>query len=108
MDLNVYIPPSNDDTYDQEVFQHFLQRNQVTSVSNPEYQPVSSPHYSQLMPVSSTFGKYQFSFFHIIIAICTNTKEQKFYIFANILHFCLIFFRCTASRNITGYRNSCI
>ena len=57
MDLNVYIPPSDDDTYDQEVFQHFLQRNQVTSVSNPDYQPVSSPHYSQLAPVFSTFGK---------------------------------------------------
>ena len=35
-------------TYDQEVFQHFLQRNQVTSVSNPHYHPVSSPQYSQL------------------------------------------------------------
>ena len=57
MDLNVYIPPSNDDTYDQEVFQHFLQRNQVTSVSNPHYHPVSSPQYSQLVPVSSTFRK---------------------------------------------------
>ena len=37
MNFNSYIPPSDDNTYDQEVFQHFLQRNQVTSVSNPEY-----------------------------------------------------------------------
>ena len=59
MNFNSYIPPSDDDTYDQEVFQHFLQRNQVTSVSNPEYEPVPSPRYSQLVPLqlSSTFGK---------------------------------------------------
>ena len=60
MNDNCYIPPSDDDTYDQEVFQHFLQRNQVTSFSNAEYQPVSSTAlYSQLAPVqlSSTCGK---------------------------------------------------
>ena len=60
MSDNCYIPPSDDDTYDQEVFQHFLQRNQVTSVSNAEYRPVSSTAlYSQLMPVqlSSPCGK---------------------------------------------------
>ena len=59
INFNSYIPPSDDDTYDQEVFQHFLQRNQVTTVSSPEYEPVPSPRYSQLVPlqVSSTFGK---------------------------------------------------
>ena len=56
----MYIPPSDDNTYDQEVFKNFLQRNQVTSVSNAEYQPVSSTAlYSQLTPVqlSLTRGK---------------------------------------------------
>ena len=60
MSDNCYIPLSDDDTYDQEVFQHFLQRNQVTSVSNAESQPVSSTAlYSQLVPVqlSSPRGK---------------------------------------------------
>ena len=42
MDLNMYIPPSDEDTDDQENFQLFLQKNRTTPISNPEYQPAST------------------------------------------------------------------
>ena len=38
----LYIPPSDDDSSDNEVFQHLLQHNKVQRVSTPEYEPQSS------------------------------------------------------------------
>ena len=70
MDLNMYIPPSNEDTDDQENFQLFLQKNRTTPISNPEYQPAStSAVYLQLAPIQipSTSCKYNS---HIHILLC--------------------------------------
>ena len=52
MDLNMYIPPSDEDTDDQENFQLFLQKNTATPVSNPEYQPgfIHNSHQFKLRP----------------------------------------------------------
>ena len=76
----MYVPPSDEDSSDDEVFQHFLQGNQVTSVSNAEYKPVSSDAvYSQLAPVhlSSTCGKRNFHFIsHICIAYLVRKNEN--------------------------------
>ena len=38
----LYIPPSDDDSSDNEVFQHLLQHNKVQRVLTPEYEPQSS------------------------------------------------------------------
>ena len=47
----LYIPPSDDDSSDNEVFQHFLELNKIQRVTNPKYQPVSSNWvYSELVP----------------------------------------------------------
>ena len=76
MDLDMCIPPSDDDTNYQELFQLFLQRNTAPPVSNPEYQPVSSTAvYSQLVPIqtASTSCKYN-SHIHIILSQFTNKK----------------------------------
>ena len=35
----LYIPPSDDDSSDNEVFQHLLQHNKIQRVSTPEYEP---------------------------------------------------------------------
>ena len=47
----LYIPPSDDDSSDNEVFQHFLQLFKIQRVSTPEYEPQSSNLvYSELAP----------------------------------------------------------
>ena len=69
MDINMYIPPSDEDTDNQENFQLFLQKNTATLVSNPEYQPAStSAVYLQLAPIQipSTLCKYN-SHIHILL-----------------------------------------
>ena len=48
----LYIPPSDDDSSDNEVFQHLFQHNKVQRVSPPEYEPQSSNLvYSELAPL---------------------------------------------------------
>ena len=57
------IPPSDGDSSDTEVFQAFLQVNNITKVSGPDYQPpTADANYSQLttVPISPTPGKYTF------------------------------------------------
>ena len=70
------IPASNDDSSDEEVFQHFLQRNQVTSISNPEYKSVSSTAvFSELAPVQlfSLCGKRNCHFTYLY---CLFSKKR--------------------------------
>ena len=64
----LYIPPSDEDLSDNEVFQHFLEINKIQRVSTPEYHPQSSNFiYSELAPFepSKTRGKVIFHFMHI-------------------------------------------
>ena len=68
--FNTYIPPSDEDTDDQENFQLFLQKNTATLVSNPDYQPASTTTvYSQLVPIQTpcTWCKYN-SHIHLILS----------------------------------------
>ena len=54
-----FIPPSEDDSSDSEVFKTFFHGNNLTKVSDAEYEtPTSISNYSQLVPVqiSSTRG----------------------------------------------------
>ena len=47
-----FIPPSEDDSSDSEVFNTFFHGNIVTKVSGAEYQPpTSNSNYSELVPV---------------------------------------------------------
>ena len=67
----LYIPPSDDDSLDNEVFQHLLQHNKVQRVSTPEYEPQSSNLvYSELAPLepSKTRGKVIFHFIRIFFS----------------------------------------
>ena len=67
----LYIPPSDDDSSDNEVFQHFLQHNKIQRVSTPEYEPQSSNLvYSELAPfeLSKTRGKLIFHFIRIFFS----------------------------------------
>ena len=70
-----YIPPSDDDSSDIEVFQHFLESNKIQQITTAQYQPVS-PNlvYSELAPFqpSTTWGK-------IVISLCKN-KLTKYLI----------------------------
>ena len=66
----MYIPPSDEDTDDQENFQLFLQKDRATPISNPEYQPASrNAVYFELAPIQipSTSCKY---ISHIHILLC--------------------------------------
>ena len=65
------IPPSDDDSLDNEVFQHLLQHNKIQRVSTPEYEPQSSNLvYSELAPFepSKTQGKVIFHFIRIFFS----------------------------------------
>ena len=67
----LYIPPIDDDSSDNEVFQHLLQHNKVQRVSTPEYKPQSSNLvYSELAPLepSKTRGKVIFHFIRIFFS----------------------------------------
>ena len=67
----LYIPPNDDDSLDNEVFQHLLQHNKVQRVSTPEYEPQSSNLvYSELAPLepSKTQGKVIFHFIRIFFS----------------------------------------
>ena len=47
-----FIPPSEDDSSDSEVFKTFFHGNNLTKVSDAEYEPPTSiSNYSQLVPV---------------------------------------------------------
>ena len=47
-----FIPPSEDDSSDSEVFKTFFHGNNLTKVSDAEYEPpTSNSNYSQLVPV---------------------------------------------------------
>ena len=57
------IPPSDGESSDGEVFQTFLKVNNITQISDADYQPPSpSANYSQLatFPKSPTPGKFTF------------------------------------------------
>lgn len=57
------IPPSDGESSDGEVFQNFLKVNNITEVSDADYQPpTQSTNYSQLetFPISPTPGKFTF------------------------------------------------
>ena len=67
----LYIPPSDDDSSDNDVFQHLLQHNKIQRVSTPEYEPQpSNLVYSELAPfeLSKTQGEVIFHFIRIFFS----------------------------------------